>query len=340
MEEQNLDAAGLDPFDESQGQQTPEQEPPASGSSAQPTSGTDDDGSLIRELLADNGIKDPTRIKFVGDNDQVVEKPWTSLTREDKLNILRSGYTPEETVVSSSDYSDEEVELINKIRESRQSPAQYLASLEKAAAQAIESQIYEIDGMSDDELFVYDAMDRYGEENITDEQLEVLLKNAKSDPDLYQKTIETLRAQYKQSEDDLRLQKQHQNDAQQEQEFQNFSETILGEIQSLNTIAGQSIELSVDDMNDLANYMLTRDEEGNSEFGKDMNDPRFFTQVAFWALKGNDIMNEISSQIKAAYDQGFAAGKKGQSQLAFANKKDYRQAPTTDALSAAALDVS
>lgn len=327
-----LDAGGLDPFEEPVTPQDPLQDTQPPVNEPEPNAGED---SLIMELLAANGIKDSSKIKFEEEDGTVVERAWKDLSREEQLSIL----SPETSDVS--DYSEEEINLIQRIRDAQQSPEEYLEALKNEAAQAVQqTPIYEIDGISDDELFVLDAIDKYGEENVSDEQLEELLKNAKSNPDLYAKTIESLRAQYKQREDELNYQKQQESEAQQEQDFQNFSTSVLREIQSLNKIGGQDIELSVDDMNDIANYILTRDEDGNSEFGKTMNNPKKFVELAFWALKGNDIMSEISSQLKMAYEKGVEAGKKGQSPLIFnTNPKDRNSAHNVSQTSAAALDV-
>lgn len=327
-----LDAGGLDPFEEPVTPQDPLQDTQPPVNEPEPNAGED---PLIMELLAANGIKDSSKIKFEEEDGTVVERAWKDLSREEQLSIL----SPETSDVS--DYSEEEINLIRRIRDAQQSPEEYLEALKNEAAQAVQqTPIYEIDGISDDELFVLDAIDKYGEENVSDEQLEELLKNAKSNPDLYAKTIESLRAQYKQREDELNYQKQQESEAQQEQDFQNFSTSVLKEIQSLNKIGGQDIELSVDDMNDIANYILTRDEDGNSEFGKTMNNPKKFVELAFWALKGNDIMSEISSQLKTAYEKGVEAGKKGQSPLIFnTNPKDRNSAHNVSQTSAAALDV-
>ncbi len=327
-----LDAGGLDPFEEPVTPQDPLQDTQPPVNEPEPNAGED---PLIMELLAANGIKDSSKIKFEEEDGTVVERAWKDLSREEQLSIL----SPETSDVS--DYSEEEINLIQRIRDAQQSPEEYLEALKNEAAQAVQqTPIYEIDGISDDELFVLDAIDKYGEENVSDEQLEELLKNAKSNPDLYAKTIESLRAQYKQREDELNYQKQQESEAQQEQDFQNFSTSVLKEIQSLNKIGGQDIELSVDDMNDIANYILTRDEDGNSEFGKTMNNPKKFVELAFWALKGNDIMSEISSQLKTAYEKGVEAGKKGQSPLIFnTNPKDRNSAHNVSQTSAAALDV-
>lgn len=332
MDDLNLDAGSLDPFEDSEGSPEPSQEPPTPVQNEPSESPANDD--LVSALLEANGIKDPSKIKFEEEDGTVVERPWNQLSKEEQLSILSPQYSED------SDYSEEEVNLIQRIRESQQSPEEYLEALKNEAAAAIQHDTsYEIDGITDDELFILDAIDKYGEENVSDEQLEELLKNAKSDPDLYKRAIENLRVEYKQREDELNYRKQQEAEAQKEQDFNNFSTSVLNEIQSLNSIGGQSIELSVDDMNDVANYILTRDEDGNSEFGKVMNDPKRFVELAFWALKGNDIMSEISSQLKAAYDKGVEAGKKGQSPLAFNNPKDKPKARTVNHTSADSLDV-
>lgn len=332
MDNLNLDAGSLDPFEDSEGSPEPSQEPPTPVQNEPRESPANDD--LVSALLEANGIKDPSKIKFEEEDGTVVERPWNQLSKEEQLSILSPQYSED------SDYSEEEVNLIQRIRESQQSPEEYLEALKNEAAAAIQHDTsYEIDGITDDELFILDAIDKYGEENVSDEQLEELLKNAKSDPDLYKRAIENLRVEYKQREDELNYRKQQEAEAQKEQDFNNFSTSVLNEIQSLNSIGGQSIELSVDDMNDVANYILTRDEDGNSEFGKVMNDPKRFVELAFWALKGNDIMSEISSQLKAAYDKGVEAGKKGQSPLAFNNPKDKPKARTVNHTSADSLDV-
>lgn len=333
MNEDTLEAGALDPFEEPANLTEPasDPEPPVN---LEPEPAAVDD-SFITELLATNGIKDASKIKFEGEDGTVVERAWKDLSREERLNIL----SPVETV-ESSDYSDEEINLIQKIREAQQTPDEYLEALKNEAAQAVQSvPTYEIDEISDDELFVLDAIDKYGEENVSDEQLEELLKNAKSNPELYEKTIESLRTQYRQKEDELNYQKQQESEAQQEEDFKNFSTSVLKEIESLNTLGGQNIELSVDDMNDIANYILTRDENGNSEFGKAIDDPKKFVELAFWALKGNDIMSEISSQLKTAYEKGVEAGKKGQSQLTFTNPKDKPSAHNVASASALFNDV-
>lgn len=340
MEDDVLDASGIDPFEEPvnnppEPPQNPDEGDAGSGgSNNQPPASESEDRELIYSILRDNNVSDPSKINWkVGDKETV--RQWNDLSKDEKLSILRSGYA-----ATTDEYSQDEKDLIKQIRDSGLSPADYIASKENSASQATQSQIYKIDEMDADTLFILDQMDRLGEENVTDEQLQKLLNDAKSDPQLYELQINKLREQYKRAEDEHKFQEQQKQQAQEDQEFQQFSEAVLREIQSLDEIAGQAIELSVDDKNDVANYILTRDENNNSEFGKDMNDIKFFTKAAFWALKGNDIMKEISSQIKTAYEKGYQEGLKGQSKLVIDPTKKDPKGPSNSALSAAALDVT
>ena len=51
--------------------------------------------------------------------------------------------------------------------------------------------------------------------------------------------------------------------------------------------------------------MLTRDASGQTEFGKILQHPAYFTQAAFWVLNGPAIMNEMQNQIREAYLRGY-----------------------------------
>ena len=90
-----------------------------------------------------------------------------------------------------------------------------------------------------------------------------------------------------------------------EQEFINFSNNIIESIRNFNALEDTPVELSLEEMDDLANYILTRDASGYSEFGRLLNDPVQFTKAAFWMLKGPEILNEMQKQIKEAYLRGY-----------------------------------
>lgn len=257
---------------------------------------TNDDFDITRELLSLQGISDMNKIKFEDESGAVVEKSWDSLTNSEKLMILSHQEDPDTRLDAS------EIELINQIRESGMTPDQYIRNL---ATPEPSAKTYEVDSMSDDELFCIDLLDKIGSENITDEELQEALNSAKANPTLYGKQVASLRVYYKELEEQSQKRIEMEKQEMAEQQFTAFSNSILDAIRGFNSSDESPVELSQDDMEDLANYILTRDASGYSEFGQLLNDPVQFTKAAFWMLKGSEILNEMQNQIKEAYLRGY-----------------------------------
>ena len=256
----------------------------------------DNDFDLTDELLALQGISDKNKIKFEDESGAVVEKSWDALSNNEKLMILSHQEDPDTSLDAA------EIELINQIRESGMTPDQYIQSL-----QTVEPPVptYEVDNMSDDELFCIDLLDKVGSENITDEELQQALDSAKANPNLFNRQVASLRVYYKGLEDERLQQIELDKQEAAEQEFRMFSNSIIDSIRNFNALEDTPVELSLEEMDDLANYILTRDGSGYSEFGRLLNDPVQFTKAAFWMLKGPEILNEMQKQIKEAYLRGY-----------------------------------
>ena len=293
-EANTLDLDDLDDFqdpiiDEPEPQDTEPQEPQ---DPQEPT----DEFDLTRELLTRQGISDINKIKFEDESGAMVEKSWDSLSNNEKLMILSHQEDPDTSL------DDAEIELINQIRESGMTPDQYIQSLQVSEPP---TPTYEVDSMSDDELFCLDLLDKVGADNITDEELQQALENAKANENLYSKQVASLRVYYKDLEtkrqQEIELEKQEEA----EQQFNIFANNIVESIRNFNSFEDTPVELSTDEMEDLANYILTRDASGYSEFGRLLNDPIQFTKAAFWMLKGPEILNEMQKQIKEAYLRGY-----------------------------------
>ena len=256
----------------------------------------EDDFDLAKELLTLQGISDMNKIKFEDESGAVVEKAWNTLSNNEKLMILSHQEDPDTSLDAT------EIELINQIRESGMTPGQYIQSLQTPEPQ---QPIYEVDNMSDDELFCIDLLDKIGSDNITDEELQQALDSAKANEALYNKQVASLRVYYKGLEDKRREQMEIEKQEQAEQDYNNFASNIVNSIRNFNALEDTPVELSQDEMEDLANYILTRDASGYSEFGRLLNDPAQFTKAAFWMLKGPEILNEMQKQIKEAYLRGY-----------------------------------
>ena len=268
----------------------------------------DDDFTL--QVLNLKGISDPSKIKFEDESGAIIERDWNDLSDNERLMILAGTEDPER------DLEEDEILFINQLRENNLTPQQYIQAIQQQAVQqALEEYqqglqpTYEIDSLSDDELFALDLLEKVGEENITDEELKEALEQAKANETLFAKQIEGLRAAYKNLEDQQRYDAEQAQIQQAEEQYQEFSNKVLNEISSFDSLANQEIELSTDDKNDIANYMLTRRDTGVSDFYRDMQDPKTATLAAFWLLRGPEILNEMENQIKAAYQRGFNMGK-------------------------------
>ena len=92
---------------------------------------------------------------------------------------------------------------------------------------------------------------------------------------------------------------------QREYEYNTFAASVVDAIKNFNSFEDTPVELSRDEMDDLANYILTRDDSGYTEFGKVFSDPKQVTKAAFWMLKGSEILDEMQKQIKEAYLRGY-----------------------------------
>ena len=266
------------------------------------------DFDLTKELLTLQGISDMNKIKFEDESGAVVEKSWDALSNNEKLMILSHQEDPDTSLDAS------EIELINQIRESGMTPDQYIQSLATVEQPA---PTYEVDSMSDDELFCLDLLDKVGSDNITDEELQQALDNAKANENLFNKQVASLRVYYKDLEDQRVQQLELEKQEQAEQEFIEFSNKIVDSIRNFNALEDTPVELSMEEMDDLANYILTRDNSGYSEFGRILNDPAQFTKAAFWMLKGPEILNEMQKQIKEAYLRGYNETHKPKTQRVF-----------------------
>lgn len=297
-EANTLDLDDLDDIQEESITESPEIEESHDYGDEEQTYNNDDNFDLTKELLNLQGITDINKIKFEDESGAVIEKSWNSLSNNEKIMILSHQEDPDTSLDNA------EIELINQIRESGLTPGQFIQNLQEQAKPKQEI-TYEVDNYSDDEIFCLDLLDKVGSENITDEELQEALNNAKANESLYNKQVASLRSYYKDLENKRLEQIELEKQEQAEYEFNTFANNIINSIRNFNTLEDTPVELSNNDMDDLANYILTRDASGYSEFGKLLNDPVQFTKAAFWMLKGPELLNEMQNQIKEAYLRGY-----------------------------------
>lgn len=283
-----------------------------------------DEEDIISALLKKQGIDDPTKIKFEGENNEIEERSWDDLSYEEQLNILTGEQEAPSSSDSEDDLDDSEINLINSVRQANITPEEYLQQVKQQAIQEYLAQngvtepTYAVDDYTDDELFIYDMQVRMPE--LTEEELTQALDSAKANETVFKKQINGLRAEYKKLEDNRNQQEQLIAQQQQQEEYNQYANAVWEGISNQDDIAG-TFELEDEDKQMLAQFILGQDQAGISLLGKALNDPQTLIEMSWFALKGKEAIDSINEYYKeqitkareAGYNKGLEDGKKGQS---------------------------
>lgn len=256
--------------------------------------------SALDKYLKTKGISDSKKIKFENEKGDIEEIDWDSLTEEEKFNILNTGTDNPEL-----DLDDAEIDLINRIRLSNMSVDEFVKSIHQQgvsqaqneyANQAKQEYSYTVDDLSDEELYILDLQARI--EDISDDEIEEALDRAKSNQTLFAKEVAGLREDYKRLEDERNLREQALIEAQQKEQFTQFSNNIINGINQFNNIGSLDIDLTDDDKNTLYQFITGFDNTGVNYFAKALSDPETVVKTAWFALHGEDVINSIEDYYK------------------------------------------
>ena len=306
-------AIGINDLDDDDFMAVSQDEEPVNQEPINQEPSTSQEDTFITDLLRTKGIDDPSKIKFEDDNGNIEERNWNNLSNQEKINILNTpiNYSNE------PELSDEEINLLQQIRDSRMTPTQYIESL--TIQQEPQEPTYKIDDLSDDELYLLDLESRVGE--ITEEQAIQALQNAKDNEDLFKKQVEGIRKEYKEREDFQLKQQEAEIEQQQQEAFNEFQNSVVNSIDQFNTIGNLDLNFDNSDKEELAQFMLSKDETGNNYLWQALQDPDTLVRAAWFILNGEDAINNIAeyftNQIKLVsqnqYKKGLEDGKMGTS---------------------------
>lgn len=297
----------VDEFDETptQEKQEPDPKPEKEGNQeTTPPSEGDQEDDLTTEVLKLRGISNPDKIKFEDESGAITERSWDSLTKEEQINILADQREHQET---NNDLAEDEIDLINAIRNSGMSVQDYMQTITPQINQPQDTN--QFDAMSDEDLYAFDILNKVGNDNITDEELDAALEAAKANETLFKKTVDGLRQQYNRLQEEQKQNIANQQQAAAQQRYQAFANVVNNQIDNFNSFAGQPIQLSNQDKDNLSEFMLALDEDGSSALGKALQDPRLLTKAAFWLLNEQELIAELQKQQQDAYTRGYNAGK-------------------------------
>lgn len=303
QEKQWITHPGQEPPQEQEPQQQPDNE-----------GGEEGEDNLIFDILKTKGITDPNKIKFEEEDGKEVTRAWKDLSKEEQFNILTGSVQESNKGYNLNDYfSDEELQFIAYLRQNNITPTQYT---EQFQTQEPQTQ-YTIDSLTDEDLFILDLQARV--EDVTEEELQKALEAAKSDETLFKKQMEGIRREYQKLEDNNRQQQEAIAQEQVNQQWNAFVDTVTDQIEKFDSVEGVDLELDDDDKQALADFILERDETGVSSLGKALNDPESLVTIAWWALNGDKLVDDITTMFKEqiqrvrqeSYNKGVEDGKKG-----------------------------
>ena len=157
------------------------------------------DENVIDMFLKDRGIVDPTKIQFENENGEIENIDFSSLDKDEQLNILKE--------LTNPGLSDHEIEVVNYLRKNKVSfnevidyfAEQRLQEYLNENPDAVHPKHYSIDEYTDEDLYLADLKSKYP--SFTDDELVSKLNIAKSDENLFSKEVEILRENYKAEED-------------------------------------------------------------------------------------------------------------------------------------------
>ena len=301
----------------------------------------EEEKDIVKELLKLQGIEDPSSINFENEDGSIEKLNWSDLTLEEQLNILNTkDYKPVENI--NPEFGDDFLSLAQELQDNNMSVDDFVNYIKNQGAQEYQTSLqpnYEVDNISDDELFKIDLKNRIPD--ITIEQLEGALEQAKTNEELYQKQVNGIRDEYKQFEDEQNAQNEAISAEEQQQRYNEFANTIAQSIDSLESINGIDVELEDEDKMELANFILGQDTAGVSNLGKALNDPETLVKVAWFALKGADAIdsiteyfkNEITKVRESSYQKGLEdADKKKSPRVAITKDKEQKKYVSIDDL--------
>lgn len=269
-----------------------------------PPSEGDQEDDLTTEVLRLRGISNLDKIKFEDESGAVTERSWDSLTKEEQINILADQREHQET---NNELAEDEIDLINAIRNSGMSVQDYMQTITPQINQPQDTN--QFDAMSDEDLYAFDILNKVGNDNITDEELDAALEAAKANETLFKKTVDGLRQQYNRLQEEQKQNIANRQQAAAQQRYQAFANVVNNQIDNFNSFAGQPIQLSNQDKDNLSEFMLALDEDGSSALGKALQDPKLLTKAAFWLLNEQELIAELQKQQQDAYTRGYNAGK-------------------------------
>lgn len=236
------------------------------------------DSDVLTTFLSQYGIENG-KITYENDNGDTEEVNFNELDSAEQLNILKELTTP--------NLADHEIETINFLRKNNVTLQDVVEYYSQVAVQNYIKENgpapreYSIDEYSDEELYFADLKAKYPD--MSDEEIQSDVDAAKENEELFKKKADAIRKQYKAKEDE----KAQAIKQQQQDQYTAFDNSIKQSITNFNEVSldykdSKADAIVIDDnmKNDIYNYLMRVDENGKSQFAKDLEDTNKWVNFA------------------------------------------------------------
>lgn len=255
------------------------------------------DSDFLTSFLSEYGLKDG-KVTYENDDGTTEEVNFNDLDTEEKLNILKELTTP--------NLSKDEVEVINYLRSNNATIQDVITYYSQKAVDdyikengPVEKQ-YSVDEYSDEELYIADLKSKFSD--MSEEDVKTDLEIAKENENLFKKKVDIIRKQYKAQEEETAKERIKE----QEEQFNNFKTSLESQLNDFNSISmdykdnkSDSLQIEESEKEEIYKYILNQDENGTTQFFKDLNDPKMLVELAWFALYGKDAISDISNYWKS-----------------------------------------
>lgn len=252
---------------------------------------------FVTSYLKQYGVSDPSKLQFEGENGEIVERDFNSLSNEEKLNVFRD--------LADPGYSDYEKQVIDFLRNNNTTLDNVIAYYQQKAIEdylnenpdKVPQRVYSIDDYTDDELYLADLKNKYPE--FTDEELTSKLDSAKLNEELFTKEVDAIRTSLKQREDD-EIKQQEELEAQSFQELQNNLQNAMADFTEImldpedNSQDALSLQIEDADRDVMMRYLLERDKDGKSQLVRDLEDPQALIELAYYRTRERDNLTGLT----------------------------------------------
>jgi len=237
-------------------------------------------------------------------------KHFNELTESEKFNILQDlSATSSPDIESRYGLDEEEIGLINWLRQQNQPLQQSIESLAQARVEQIlafnESNSTDFSSMADDAVmmrWLKESDPEASEEDLAEE----LTRQKESK--LYEKNVNRLREQFTKQQEEIN----RTVELQQQEEFNNMLEeqrsTIVTVVQDINDIAG--FKVSDEDKNNILHDLLETNEYGDSLFMEEVfSDPKTLFKAAWMYKNGEAYFDNLEQYYKKEIAKAYQNGK-------------------------------